>query len=119
MQNHTAQKLDIKVAHAQRALGRLSHHGKGFGQYLIEHFAQGFFVGLVRLGLVDGTHRIDRRDAEDAPGAHAATRAMLDAWMADGALPGDALAFSPPLIITEAEIDRLFSTIGDALQATE
>ncbi|HEX2566451.1 MAG TPA: aminotransferase class III-fold pyridoxal phosphate-dependent enzyme, partial [Burkholderiales bacterium] len=32
---------------------------------------------------------------------------------------GDTLAFSPPLIIEEAQIDRLFQTIRDALQSTE
>uniref|UniRef100_A0A8W7PX15 Aminotransferase class III n=1 Tax=Anopheles coluzzii TaxID=1518534 RepID=A0A8W7PX15_ANOCL len=34
------------------------------------------------------------------------------------AFTGDIIAVSPPLIISEAEIDRLFAVIGDAIQAT-
>jgi len=32
---------------------------------------------------------------------------------------GDILAFSPPLIVEEAQIDRLFQAVRDALQATD
>ena len=69
------------------------------------------------LGLVAGI------ELESRPGAPAQRGfdVFLKCWE-QGVLvrvTGDILAVSPPLIITEAEIDRLFSTIGDALQATE
>ncbi len=62
-------------------------------------------------------------ELEPKPGA-AATRAVEAANLCyeKGVLvrsAGDALVLSPPLIINEAEIDRLFSTIADVLKAID
>ena len=68
------------------------------------------------LGLVAGIE-LDSRPG--APGARGFD-VFLKCWDA-GVLvrfTGDIIAVSPPLIISEAEIDRLFAVIGDAIQAT-
>jgi len=68
------------------------------------------------LGLVAGIE-LDSRPG--APGARGFD-VFLKCWEA-GVLvrfTGDIIAVSPPLIISEAEIDRLFAVIGDAIQAT-
>ena len=68
------------------------------------------------LGLVAGIE-LDSRPG--APGARGFD-VFLKCWEA-GVLvrfTGDIIAVSPPLIISETEIDRLFAVIGDAIQAT-
>ena len=39
VQHHATDQLHVKVAHAQYPLRRLTHHGKGFGQQIIQGFA--------------------------------------------------------------------------------
>ena len=41
VEHHAALELDVEVALAQRALGRLAHHGEGFDQQVVEGFAFG------------------------------------------------------------------------------
>ncbi len=41
VQRHAAHQLDVEVTHRQRALARLAHHGKGFGQHGVQLFAGG------------------------------------------------------------------------------
>jgi len=68
------------------------------------------------LGLVAGIELDSRTGAPGARGFDV----FLKCWDA-GVLvrfTGDIIAVSPPLIISEAEIDRLFAVIGDAIQAT-
>jgi beta-alanine--pyruvate transaminase len=65
------------------------------------------------LGLVAG---IELEPRADAPGARA-YEVFLKCFEA-GVLvryTGDILAFSPPLIVDERQIDQIFSTVGDAL----
>lgn len=67
------------------------------------------------LGLVAG---IELQSREGAPGARAAEAFQI--CYERGVLlryTGDILAVSPPLIIEESQIDRLFETLKDALQA--
>ncbi|MNV24121.1 hypothetical protein D3C71_1151690 [compost metagenome] len=68
VQRHAPQQLHIKVPHLHDALGALAHHGKGFGQDVIQRFALGHaLLELLRLGLellvrqflVVGLHRVD------------------------------------------------------------
>lgn len=69
------------------------------------------------LGLVAGIE-LDSRPG--APGARGMD-VFLKCWE-KGVLvrfTGDIIAVSPPLIISEQEIDQLFAVIGDAIQATE
>jgi beta-alanine--pyruvate transaminase len=66
------------------------------------------------LGLVAG---IELESRADAPGARA-SEVFLKCFEA-GVLvryTGDILAFSPPLIVDERQIDQIFSTVGDALR---
>jgi len=66
------------------------------------------------LGLVAG---IELESRADAPGARA-YEVFLKCFEA-GVLvryTGDILAFSPPLIVDERQIDQIFSTVGDALR---
>jgi len=66
------------------------------------------------LGLVAG---IELEPRADAPGARA-YEVFLKCFEA-GVLvryTGDILAFSPPLIVDERQIDQIFSTVGDALR---
>ncbi len=41
VQHHAADQLHVEVAHAERALARLAHHGEGLGQQLVERRALG------------------------------------------------------------------------------
>lgn len=72
---------------------------------------------LRNLGLV-GAIELDSRP--DAVGARA-TEAMKEAWRQGLMIrvTGDTIAMSPPLIITEAEIDTLFSKLADILKAID
>lgn len=54
----------------------------------------------------------------DAPGARAAE--VGNACFEKGVLvrsAGDAIVLSPPLVIESGEIDRLFTTVADAVRA--
>src|SRR5690625_3077548 len=67
------------------------------------------------LGLVAG---IELSSRENAVGARASE--VFQKCFDNGVLiryTGDTLAFSPPLIVEESEIDKIFSTVGDALQS--
>jgi hypothetical protein len=41
VQGHAADQLHVEVAHLQRALAGFAHHGKGFGQQLVQRLALG------------------------------------------------------------------------------
>ena len=52
VQHHAADELDVEVAHAERALGRLPHHGEGFFEQLVDGLAGGEPLAELRgLGL--------------------------------------------------------------------
>jgi putrescine---pyruvate transaminase len=79
-------------------------------------------VGDVRaLGLLGAAELVHDRGTKESfePSAGVARRVMLAA-MEDGvltrALSGDVLAFSPPLVITEAELTRVVETVGRAIE---
>ncbi|MEP2783582.1 MAG: aminotransferase class III-fold pyridoxal phosphate-dependent enzyme [Pseudoruegeria sp.] len=71
-------------------------------------------IDLRNLGLVGA---IELSSREGAPGARA-TEAMRKAWDAGLMIrvTGDIIALSPPLIITQEEIQTLFSTLADILR---
>ena len=74
-----------------------------------------FVKDIRNLGLM-GAVELDSR--EGAPGARA-YEAFLKCFE-NGVLPrftGDILAFSPPLIVSEAQIDEIFSTVRMALRS--
>ena len=71
-------------------------------------------VDIRTLGLIAG---IELGSREGAPGARAYD-VFLDC-LAKGVLirvTGDVIALSPPLVIEEGQIDRIVSTLGDALE---
>ena len=81
-----------------------------------------------RRGIQSGTKRsrargggsvagIELESRADAPGARAYD--VFVKCFEAGVLvryTGDILAFSPPLIVDERQIDQIFSTVGDALR---
>src|SRR5262249_36717955 len=63
---------------------------------------------------------IELEPRPNAPGARAP--ATLHSCFDEGGLgrvTGDTIALSPPLIISEAQIDEIFGKIGDVLKRTE
>jgi len=71
-------------------------------------------IDIRNLGLMAA---VELRPREGAPGARG-YEAMVKAFESGllVRLTGDTLAFSPPLIVSEAEIDRMFSMMGDILK---
>ena len=63
VQDHAADQLDVEMALAERALGRLAHRGEGVGQEVVEGLALGQALaepGGARAQLVVG-ERLDAR----------------------------------------------------------
>jgi len=79
-------------------------------------------VGDTRaLGLLGGVELVrDRATKESFPPADGVARRVMLAAMEEGvlvrALSGDVLAFSPPLVITEAEVTHAVDTVGRAIE---
>jgi beta-alanine--pyruvate transaminase len=71
-------------------------------------------IDIRNLGLMAA---VELRPREGEPGSRG-YEAMVKAFESGllVRLTGDTLAFSPPLIVSEAEIDRMFSMIGDILK---
>ena len=74
-------------------------------------------IDVRNLGLMGA---VELEPRAKAPGRRA-YEAFLKAFEAGVLIryTGDILAFSPPLIVEEAQIDRLFQAVRDALQATD
>jgi beta-alanine--pyruvate transaminase len=73
-------------------------------------------IDVRNLGLVGGVELAPR---EGAPGARAYD--VFVRCYAKGVLTrytGDILAFSPPLIVEEAQIEEIFATVGEVLKET-
>ena len=72
MQHHAADQLDVEMALAERALGRLAHGGEGRHQQVVERLALGellpefFGTGLQRLVGERGDFLLQRVDGVDA-----------------------------------------------------
>jgi beta-alanine--pyruvate transaminase len=77
----------------------------------------GLVIDIRNLGLMAG---IDLKPKADAPGArgYAAMVAAFEAGVLIRAT-GDTLAMSPPLIVTEAQIDQLVSTVRTVISALD
>jgi putrescine aminotransferase len=79
-------------------------------------------VGDTRaLGLLGGVELVrDRATKESFPPSDGVARRVMLAAMEEGvlvrALSGDVLAFSPPLVITEAEVTHAVDTVGRAIE---
>ena len=72
MQHHAADQLDVEMALAERALGRLAHGGEGGHQEIVERLALGELLaefvgtGFQRLVRQRGDFRLQRVDGVDA-----------------------------------------------------
>ena len=104
------------LEHARRVAPRL--------QQGLRRFSDRPIVGEVRgLGLIAAVEFVRNRAAKEpyeashAIGAYVNSRAMAHGLITRAI--GDTIAFSPPLIITESEIDEVLDAFGKALADTE
>ncbi|MCW3474185.1 aspartate aminotransferase family protein [Limobrevibacterium gyesilva] len=104
---------------------RIGDHVGDVGPYmqaeLRRRFANHPLVGEVRgVGLIGAVELVaDKATHKNFDPAHKVGARLVKLTEANGvigrALPGDALAFSPPLIITRAEIDEMLDAVGKSL----
>jgi len=103
------------VAHVRKVMGRF--------QDGLRRFAVHPLVGEVRgVGLMAAVELVrDKNTREPFDPKHAVGAACVKLAQKNGLLMralGDTLAFSPPLIITEPEIDDFLARLGKTLDAT-
>jgi 4-aminobutyrate--pyruvate transaminase len=113
----------LKIYDEQDILGHVRRVGPHLQAELRARFADHPLVGEVRgIGLVAAVELVEDKAARKN---FDASRKVGGRLMKLGeehgvilrALPGDSIAFSPPLIITEAEIDEMLDRVGRALDA--
>ena len=103
------------VAHTQRVSERFQSRLRAFAAHPLVGEARGVgLIGAVEL-VADKIHRTPFAP-ERKVGLHCSDR-CLDQGLIIRNL-GDAIAFCPPLVITESEIDELFDRFARALDAT-
>lgn len=71
-------------------------------------------IDIRNIGLLAAIDLQPRPDAPGARGAECATRCLEDGILIRSS--GDTLVLSPPLIITEPQIEQVFASIGSALE---
>jgi 4-aminobutyrate--pyruvate transaminase len=108
-------ELDI-VAHVQRVGPRLQAGIRSYADHPLVGDARG--VGLI--GAAEIVRDKATKESFDPKAAVAPylVRRMQQHGAILRSLPGDIVAFSPPLIITESEIDALLACFGKALDET-
>jgi 4-aminobutyrate--pyruvate transaminase len=110
----------LKIYEERDIVGHVQRVGKHF-QAGLQHFASHRIVGEARgvglLGAVEIVRdKATKASFEPARGAAALiTNAAQENGLIIRPLGGDVVAFCPPLIINEAEIDEIWSRFGDAL----
>ncbi len=101
------------LAHVRRVAPRFQSRLMGFG----EHSMIGECRGVGLIGALELSADKEKRQAFD-PGLKMGPR-LAELAQEEGliirSLPGDSLAFCPPLIITEDQIDDMFDRFGRAL----
>lgn len=106
---------ELGIVERARTVG--AHMQEGLRRRFADHES----VGEVRgIGLIGAVELVADRDARrNFDPAHKVGARLAKLCEAHGviarALPGDALAFSPPLIITEAEVDEMLDRVARAL----
>lgn len=112
---------NLRIIEEEDLVGRAERTGRVLAQSLdelrrLEH------VGDVRsLGLLGAVELVSDRDSKAPfePSSAAARRvalSALDAGVITRSLPGDVLAFSPPLVITEEEVAHAVQAVGRAIE---
>lgn len=71
--------------------------------------------GMGLIGAIELVADKTSREHFTTPIAPAVVRAALDRGLIARALPGDAVALCPPMIISDAEIDQIFDRLEGAL----
>lgn len=105
----------------------LVDHARGVGAYMqkrLREFAEHPVVGEVRgVGLIAAIELVGDKATKAPRGAvgelGGAANAVLQSHGVLSRAMGDALAFCPPLIITEAEIDMLTDAVAKSLDETQ
>ncbi len=104
------------IRHVRNIVPRFQERLKAMGEYPLAGEARG--IGLIGgCELVADKNSKQPFDPKQGVGAYCAARAQ-DHGLIIRSL-GDTIAFCPPLIITEEEIDELFDRFGRALEETE
>lgn len=101
------------VGHVRGVMGRFQDRLHGFADHPLVGQTRG--VGLVgAIELVRDKASKEPFDPSHGVGAHVTALAQDEGLILRAM--GDSVAFSPPLIITEAEIDEMFDRFGTALE---
>ncbi len=104
------------LGHVRKVMGRMQQGLRRFADHPLVGEVRG--VGLI--GAVELTaDKAARRPFEPQRGAGAMVQvAAFERGLVVRAIAGDIIAFSPPLIISETEIDEMLGRFGSALDAT-
>ncbi len=104
------------LGHVREVAPRLQEGIRGFADHPLVGEVRG--IGLIgAIELVRNKETRESFDAKQAVGAFCMGRAQEHGLLVR-ALPGDALAFCPPLIVKEEEIDMIVERFGKALDDT-
>jgi 4-aminobutyrate--pyruvate transaminase len=107
---------DDIVGHVRRVAPRLQEGLQKFAGHPLVGDVRGLgLIGAIELAADPAQHRAF--DPRRGVGAHFVRRAQAHGLITR-VLAGDVIAFSPPLVITEAEIDALLERTGKALADT-
>ena len=107
---------DDVIGHVRRVGPRLQSGLRALAQHPLVGEARGMgLIGALELAEVPSKRKPFA--PEKGVGAYAVKRALGHGLILR-ALPGDVIAFAPPLIINEAEVDEMLSITGLALDET-
>jgi len=107
---------DDVIGHVQRVAPRLQHGLQRLSAHPLVGQARGLgLIGALELAADPGTRK--PFDPARGVGAQVVRRAQAHGLIVR-ALGGDVIAFAPPLVITEAEIDELLAKVTLALDET-
>ena len=117
---------NLGIIDNENLIERAATRGKYLHERLQDAFAEHPLVGEIRgIGLIGAVELVARRDPPQAFDAKLTVAAQVaKIALAKGvitrALPNsDSLAFSPPFVIDESEIDTLVYTVRDAVDAVQ
>lgn len=106
---------ELGIVERARTVG--AHMQEGLRRRFADHELVGEVRGIGLIGAVElVADREARRNFDPAAKVGARLAKLCEAHGVIGrALPGDTLAFSPPLVITEAEVDEMLDRVARAL----
>lgn len=110
----------IKIYEERNIVGQVQARAPHFAER-IQAMSNHPLVGHARsVGLIGAIELVkDKATKEQYPASDKLAVRVVAAALKRGvmlrAVPGDSVAFCPPMIITDGQIDELFDTVGDAL----